>query len=220
MSRRAILLDALGTLLVLEPPAPRLAAVLGLSLPEAQRAIAAEIRFYRAHLGEGRDAVSLAALRRRCAAVLRDALPPERTAGLSLDAVTKALLESIEFTPFPDVRPALVAARARGYRLVVASNWDISLHEVLERLQLARLVDGIATSAQAGAPKPATPVFELALALAGAPAAVHVGDSLDEDVAGARNAGIEPVLLRRDGSPGPAGVRTIESLKELDRVAP
>jgi putative hydrolase of the HAD superfamily len=220
MSARVILLDALGTLVELEPPAPRLAAALELSLPEAERAIAAEIAFYRAHLGEGRDAASLAALRHRCAAALRDALPRERTEGLSLDAVTEALLASIQFSPFPDVRPALEAARSRGYRLVVASNWDISLHEVLVRLDIAPLLDGIATSAQAGAPKPATAVFKRAIALAGAPAVVHVGDSVEEDVAGARNAGIVPVLLRRDRGPGPPGVTTIASLEELARVAP
>jgi len=44
---------------------------------------------------------------------------------------------------------------------------------------------------------------------------VHVGDSLEEDVVGARAAGIEAVLLRRDGRPGPSGVRTIASLAEL-----
>jgi FMN phosphatase YigB (HAD superfamily) len=46
-----------------------------------------------------------------------------------------------------------------------------------------------------------------------------VGDSLDEDVAGARAAGIEPVLIRREGG-GPApGVRTIASLAELTDLA-
>jgi len=44
-----------------------------------------------------------------------------------------------------------------------------------------------------------------------------VGDRLDEDVAGARAAGIEPVLIVRDGrrrSP-PADVRVITALDEL-----
>jgi FMN phosphatase YigB (HAD superfamily) len=58
---------------------------------------------------------------------------------------------------------------------------------------------------------------------------VHVGDSLAEDVEGARAAGIEPVLLvrsggsggsgwsGRSGSPVPSGVRVIRSLRELER---
>ena len=71
---------------------------------------------------------------------------------------------------------------------------------------------------RAGARKPAPEIFRRALALAGAAAgeALHVGDSVEEDVAGARSAGIEPVLLRRDGASGQAlGVRTISSLAEL-----
>ena len=71
-------------------------------------------------------------------------------------------------------------------RVVVASNWDVSLHEVLERLELAPLLDGVVTSAEVGARKPDPAVFMRALALAGAATsdAVHVGDSVEEDVRG------------------------------------
>jgi putative hydrolase of the HAD superfamily len=99
----------------------------------------------------------------------------------------------------------------------VVSIWDVSLHGVLRALELEPLLDGILTSAGAGARKPARAIFEQALDLAGAPPehAIHVGDSLEEDVAGARGAGIEPVLVRRDGGPTVTGVRTISSLAEL-----
>jgi putative hydrolase of the HAD superfamily len=65
--------------------------------------------------------------------------------------------------------------------------------------------------------KPSPEIFEHALVLAGAAAheAIHVGDSLAEDVAGARAAGIEAVLIKRDGAPGPPGVRTIATLAAL-----
>jgi putative hydrolase of the HAD superfamily len=78
---RAVLLDALGTLVRLEPPAPRLrrelASRFGLRVSEAEAelAIAAEIAYYRAHLDEGRDLSSVAALRVRCAEALAAALP-------------------------------------------------------------------------------------------------------------------------------------------------
>jgi putative hydrolase of the HAD superfamily len=227
-----ILLDALGTLVALEPPAPRLRAELSerfdLDVSEAQAAaaIAAEIGYYRTHLDEGRDAAGLGELRRRCAEVLRAALPPT-AARLELDRVVEALLASLRFTAFADVRPALQIARARGQRLVVVSNWDVSLHGVLRGLGLASLLDGILTSAEAGVRKPAPAIFEHALSLAGAGAAravelgdvIHVGDSLEEDVAGARAAGIEAVLVRRDGDEPVAGVRTISSLMELPGLA-
>ena len=87
----------------------------------------------------GRDAAGLAELRRRCAEVLRDALG---RAELDLGALTEALLAAIRFEPFPDAVPALRELRAAGMRLVAASNWDVSLHEQLERTGLTPLLDG------------------------------------------------------------------------------
>jgi len=219
-----LLLDALGTLVGLEPPAPALRRELAdrfgidVSPAQARRALSAEILYYRAHLDQGRDPDSLAALRHRCAEVLRAALPPSRQlAQLDTAALTDALLAALRFSEFPDVRDALIAARRRSERVVVVSNWDISLGDVLERLGLAALVDGIVTSAAAGARKPSPSIFRQALELAGTTAdrATHVGDSLEEDVGGARAAGIAPVLLCRGGERGPRGVRTIASLAEL-----
>jgi putative hydrolase of the HAD superfamily len=221
---RALLLDALGTLLALEPPAPRLRAELAerfgvsVSLEQAASAVAAEIAYYRSRLHEGRDAGTLGALRRDCAETLRSALPagPE-LARVPTASLVQALLGSLRFSAYPDAAPALLAARARGERLVVVSNWDASLRYVLERAGLAARVDGVVTAADVGVAKPAPDAFEAALTLAGVTAdeATHVGDSVEEDVGGARGAGLEPVLLRRDGGPGPAGVRTIASLEEL-----
>ncbi len=221
---RALLLDALGTLLSLEDPAPLLRAELaqrfGVRITEAQarRAIAAEIVYYRVHFDEGRDPATLAALRRRCAEALRSGLPADdRIAEIDGDAMTAALLASLRFTAFADARPALIKARGRGRRLVVVSNWDVSLHERLEQHGLAPLLDGIVTSAGAGARKPSAAIFQRALALAEVPPsdAIHVGDSVEDDVAGARAAGIEAILLRRDGTAGPAGVPTIATLAAL-----
>jgi putative hydrolase of the HAD superfamily len=78
----AVLLDAMGTLLRLEPPAPLLRAELARRLGDdpgeaaADAAIRAEIAYYREHLHEGRDRASLSELRRRCAEAMRPALPP------------------------------------------------------------------------------------------------------------------------------------------------
>lgn len=220
----ALLLDALGTLVALEPPVPLLRRELGerfgieVTETQAARAVAAEIAYYRAELDEGRDGASLAALRRRCAEALRAALPPsDRLARLEGDALTDALLASLRFSVFPDVRPAILAARARGQRVVVASNWDVSLHDVLARLELKPLLHGVVTSAEVGARKPAPALFEQALRLAeaGPQDAIHVGDSIEEDVVGALGAGIEPVFLARDGRPAPPGVRAITSLLQV-----
>lgn len=219
---RAVLLDAFGTLLELEPPAPRLRAGLRehagveVGLAEAERALRAEIAFYRVHHDEGRDAASLRELRERCTRVLREALPePARSAPLA--PLTTALLGALRFRAFPEVPAALRALRDRGAPLVVVSNWDVSLPDALAQAGLAGLVDGVVSSAELGSAKPDPEIFRRALALARARAedALHVGDSLELDVGGARAAGIEPVLVVRDGAPSPPGVHVVRSLDEL-----
>lgn len=228
MAPRAILLDALGTLISLEPPALRLVALLrerhGIEVGagDAEHALRAEMSHYRRQCARAVDAGSLAALRLECAAILGrefggavGELPPAD--------LVPTLLESLHFAPFPEVPAALRRWRAAGARLVVASNWDISLHAVLRETGLRDLLDGVATSAEVGASKPAGELFAAALALAGAAAgeAIHVGDSFTEDVEGARAAGIEAVWLRRDADAGaaaaelPAGVRVIATLDAL-----
>jgi putative hydrolase of the HAD superfamily len=215
----AVLLDALGTLLTFEPPAPHLRAALrelGIEVPEqaAAAAIGAEIAYYRTHLHEGRDAASLADLRRRAADAMRAAL------GVDVDGetLTRALLASLRFHAYPDAAPALRELRARGVRLVVVSNWDVSLHERLAETGLAELVDGAVASAELGRAKPDRAIFEHALALAGAApeGALHAGDSLEADVGGALAAGLRAVLVARDGAiAAPAGVPVVRSLAEL-----
>lgn len=224
MTPRAILFDALGTLLQLEQPAPRLCRELAgryavsITEVEARHAMAAEISFYRSHLDQGRDPHSLAALREACAAELRRALPPDARRHLpSPPELVDALLASLHFHAFSDAAPALRGYRARGLRLVVVSNWDVSLHMVLGNVGLRPFLDAVLTAAEAGVRKPDPAIFRQALDLAGSSAAeaIHVGDSLDEDVAGARAAGIEPVLVSRDGSPAPGGIRVVSSLPEI-----
>ena len=214
---RAVLLDALGTLVHFEPPAPLLRAELrdrlGLEVSEetAAAAMKAEIAYYRAHLQEGRDPASLADLRRRAAEAMRPVL---RTDG----DLTGALLAALRFRAYPDAAPVLRELRSRGVALVVVSNWDHSLHERLEETGLAPLVDAAVASAEVGHAKPDRAIFEHALALAGVDAAgaLHAGDSPDEDVGGALAAGLRAVLVARDGGPPPdAGVPVIRSLAEL-----
>jgi putative hydrolase of the HAD superfamily len=134
------------------------------------------------------------------------------------DDLQAALLGALRFRPYSEVPAVLRALRVAGARLVVVSNWDVSLHDVLASTGLRPLVDAVVTSAELGAAKPQAAIFAAALQAAGhvpAAAALHVGDDEEADVAGARAAGIAAVLVCRDGGPAPAGVRTIRSLAEL-----
>jgi putative hydrolase of the HAD superfamily len=216
---RAVLLDALGTLLRLHPPAPLLVEQLAqrgiaVSAEHAQDAMRAEMTYYRANHHVARDAASLQELRARCTNVLAEALPTEARAAGDLQDV---LMASLRFEPFDEVPEVLRALRGAGARLVVVSNWDVSLHDVLARTGLAELVDGTVTSAEHGARKPDASIFAAALALASARPedALHAGDDLEADVGGARAAGIEAVSVARAGAPAPAGGRAIRTLTEL-----
>jgi putative hydrolase of the HAD superfamily len=192
---QAVFLDALGTLVELEPPWVGLRRALGPRVPDQElvAAVKAEMAYYKAHSHEGRDAESLADLRRRCAEVL------SRELGTEVDVDT--LVDSIRFDPYPDAAAALADLRSRGLALVCVSNWDCSLGAVLERCGLAERIDGAVSSAEAGARKPDPAIFAPALELAGCEPqeAVHVGDTVEEDVEGARAAGIRPLLIDRDG---------------------
>jgi putative hydrolase of the HAD superfamily len=184
--------------------------------PEAAAAaMRAEIAYYRAHLDEAVDRPALEALRDRCADVVRAALPA--LAPVPHATVRAALLDALRFEPFPDVVPALGALRGAGMRLVVVSNWDVSLHEVLARTGLDVLVDGAVASAEVGAAKPDPRPVRRGLELAGVAAADAwlVGDTPEADVEGARAAGVVPVLVDRAGGGGVPGVRTVASLTEL-----
>ena len=226
MARRAILLDALGTLLELEPPLPLLQELMrerhGIQVSDADgwRALRAEMGHYRANCVRAADAESLLALRLECAGIIAAQLGGDAQE-LGAQALLPTLLDSLRFAPFPEVAPTLARWRESGLRLVVASNWDVSLHEVLERTGLREQLDAVATSAEVGSAKPAPELFMAALALAdAAPSeAVHVGDSLDEDVAGAQAAGIEAVWVRRERHRDvevPPGVTAIATLDELE----
>jgi putative hydrolase of the HAD superfamily len=175
----AILIDCLGTLLRLEPPAPRLDAPLEL----AERAFAAEIAFYRQWM----NALPPDELRRRCAGVLSDEVGRPVT--------VEEMRACLVFEPFEDVVPFL---ESRSERLVVVSNWDASLPEVLERTGLLPYFDGVVASGALGVGKPdPRPVLEgLRVAGVEAAGALMVGDS-PEDAAAARAAGVECVLLDR-----------------------
>jgi len=213
-----VLLDALGTLIELETPWPHLVEELGargvvVGEDAARGAMLAEMAYYRAHHDEAGSWAGLQDLRRRCAAVVQEQLGTV----LPLGDVQDALLAAIRFRAYPEVPAALAGLRAAGARLGIVSNWDISLHDVLERTELRALVDTVVISAELGVGKPDPAIFRAALDRLGATAAdaIHVGDSVEHDVEGARAAGLRAILVARNGADAPEGVRVVASLDGL-----
>lgn len=206
MTTKAVFFDALGTLVELEPPCVHLAAALGLQAGDERLAdsMRAEMTYYREHAHEAVDPAALAKLRADCATLL------SRELGRAVPVET--MMASIRFRAYPDAASALAVLRRRGLALVCVSNWDYALPDVLAGCGLAEALDGVVTSAGARARKPDPAIFVAALELAGCgPAeALHVGDSFAEDVQGARAAGIDALLIDRDGGGQLASLAQIE----------
>jgi REG-2-like HAD superfamily hydrolase len=118
---------------------------------------------------------------------------------------------------FPDVIPTLEVLKAEGIRMVVISNFVDTLRAVCELHQVATYFEDIISSVAAGAMKPDTRIFNVALRRLGVAAddAWHVGDNYWADVLGSRAAGMTPVLVDREGLVPHPDCLTLRSLDEL-----
>ena len=155
-----------------------------------------------------------------------DRLPP--LSGIPFDAWFETLYRRFGSPDvwrfYDDVETVLRDLKSRGLKIGVVSNWDTRLKAISDGLGLTPLVDFIVISAEVGVRKPDPGIFRMALDRAGVRAedAIHVGDLLEEDVEGARRAGVRAVLIDRKkritaGGP-PADVRVVNSLAELQEL--
>lgn len=99
----------------------------------------------------------------------------------------------------PGARDALLALRRAGARLAVVSNFDHRLHGLLDALGIAGHFDLVLTPTDTGTAKPDPAFFAAALSrLSLAPErSVYVGDHPDDDILGARRAGIPGLDVTR-----------------------
>ncbi len=102
---------------------------------------------------------------------------------------------------YPDTLECLTQLRSRDFSLAIVSNWNSSLRKIVDGLNLAGYFDFVLASAEAGAKKPSPMIFEMALQRAGKEPSrvVHIGDTYQTDVLGARKAGIRGIMLDRRG---------------------
>ena len=110
--------------------------------------------------------------------------------------------------------------------LIILSNVDRDSNELMDFLGLRANVDYFLTSRDIGADKPHPPIFLESLKLANAQPleAIHIGDQFDTDIVGARNVGMNTILIDRRNeyrnfNPLPNEIRnnvdTIQSLNDL-----
>ena len=148
----------------------------------------------------------------------------ETAEALNLDAPTDVLAEvlgrRLVFRPYPESEEVIENLLELNIPLYVVSNWDVALERVLEELGWIRYFDGIVASAKVGSEKPERAIFEEALRLAGLAErrdrVVHVGNDPVSDVRGAVSAGIDAVLIDREGDlEAPEAIATLPDLRGL-----
>jgi putative hydrolase of the HAD superfamily len=120
---------------------------------------------------------------------------------------------------FPDARSTLEEFRRRGFKLAIVTNRAFGGDRFRSDLRETGLDvdwDAQAVSVEVGYLKPHPAMFEWVLDKLeiGADEALMVGDSLKEDVAGARALGIHTVWLRSE--PDAGGVRPDHTVDGLD----
>jgi HAD superfamily hydrolase (TIGR01549 family) len=120
------------------------------------------------------------------------------------------------FELYEDALPALDALRAKGVQIGLLSNSARNLDEFVVHHHLT--VDAVLTSRAHGKAKPHETIFRRMLELLGvAPAeALMVGDTVEDDVEGALAAGMQAVLVDREGRY--PGRESIDDLRVLLNV--
>jgi putative hydrolase of the HAD superfamily len=127
------------------------------------------------------------------------------------------------FLLYEDVPDALHALAGQDIQLGLISNSHRCLESFQEHFELDGLIDVAISSSQHGYMKPHPSIFEAALKLAGVPPseAMMVGDSLTQDIEGARRVGMTGVLVRRSEAASEtfaSDVPVIRTLLELPKI--
>jgi len=130
------------------------------------------------------------------------------------------LLGPASLAVFPEVTDVLRLVKAAGYPLAVVSNWQCGLRNFCVELGFGHAFDHVLASAEVGSAKPDAAIFNEACRRLKVPAhrVLHIGDSLADDFAGGRNAGLHVLLVRREQEPEDLEVPTIPSLNRLPEL--
>jgi putative hydrolase of the HAD superfamily len=129
-------------------------------------------------------------------------------------------LWELDIKPIQGAVEVLALLKSR-YRLGVISNTvgsgDAELSEVLDKAGLRSFIDALVTSRDFGHSKPDRAIYEEGARRLGVPleATCMVGDRLDTDIAGARNAGIPAIWLQHPGAMPIAGIAPTHVITRL-----
>lgn len=120
---------------------------------------------------------------------------------------------------FPDTIEVLTALRDRGHRMhIITNGFEEVQAQKMRNSGLQPFFGHVITSERAQSLKPQKEIFEFALNLTGAQLkeSIMIGDSLDVDILGAMNCGMDQVHVNYPGIPGDLKPTfTVNRLEEL-----
>jgi putative hydrolase of the HAD superfamily len=123
---------------------------------------------------------------------------------------------------FPHTREVLQYLKDKGYALhLITNGFEETQRSKLQHCGLMPFFQEIITSECSNSLKPEPAIFQYALQKAGAEAgeSIMIGDSLDIDIAGARNAGIDGVHVNFNRLPQHfQPTYTVTHLRELEEI--
>ena len=103
--------------------------------------------------------------------------------------------------PFVGVRDFMLKLKAKGIQIAICTDMTTAIqHRKLRQLNVADLIDVLATSEEAGRDKPSAQIYQLVLDKLGIEKkeVLMIGDSLERDVKGAEAMGITGVWFTPD----------------------
>jgi putative hydrolase of the HAD superfamily len=124
---------------------------------------------------------------------------------------------------FPYTVEILEYLKGKGYRLhLITNGFEKTQHSKLEHSGLTSYFEEVITSEGSNSLKPHKEIFEYAFRRTGADKqeSIMLGDSIDADIQGAINAGIDQVYVNHERIPAAPlkPTYTIYSLKELENI--
>jgi putative hydrolase of the HAD superfamily len=142
-----------------------------------------------------------------------DAVSPEQ----ALQTLAGAFSAGFKLKNYDDSLPSLQALKGKNMQMGVISNIGEQIDSYIDKAGFTDYLTHRVTSFEAGCDKPQPQIFQLALKRAGVTAAetLFVGDQYELDVLGARNAGITPILIDRNGAGAAYDCIVIKDLSQV-----
>ena len=221
---RWIAFDAVGTLIHPVPAAGEVYQQIAAQFGSRLAADEVAIRFRRAFRESEQGDLSLSDAARLATSEAREYERWQQIVTQVLNDVTDVagcfeelfahFAKSTSWRCFEEVPHVLADLQARGYRIALASNFDRRLHPVCDGLPGLAEIGVRIISSEVGCRKPGRGFFDALVAQTGCRAeeVLMVGDDATNDIEGARQAGLDAVLINRRTPPGPGEIGNLREL--------